>query len=186
MTQVYAIVSGETASLPWVKVGVSGSSDTRKTELQTGNPYPLDVHCYIECPDRSSAFTLESELQSLIGKLLPRSHISTEWFQNTRGNHFVVYLFHYVACYTRVPLFVKNPAGGYDQYGYSMCTEVGRDIVKLIGDIGLTLAIKGPIAGVDYLIGISDREYALHTVKTLFPREYAYYQYFADFEFDSH
>jgi predicted GIY-YIG superfamily endonuclease len=60
----------------YFKVGVARNPERRLSELQTGNPEPLNIEALILCPSEKSAYGLES----LLHKKFSRRKVRSEWF----------------------------------------------------------------------------------------------------------
>lgn len=65
-----------------IKVGVAKSPESRLSELQTGNPFPLTLISKVEMPSRMAAYNLESFIHHRIDKY----RMSGEWFFSLEVN----------------------------------------------------------------------------------------------------
>lgn len=72
-TFVYVIGQGDGM---FMKVGITSNPKARLAELQTGNPYPLDMMHTRRMPSRDAARTVEARVHDILSDF----HMSGEWF----------------------------------------------------------------------------------------------------------
>jgi len=72
---VYLIQSGDGP----VKIGVASDPEFRRSELQTGNPYPLSIRLLIVCSDTAGAYEIESAFHRVFADV----RLQGEWFDVT-------------------------------------------------------------------------------------------------------
>jgi hypothetical protein len=60
----------------FMKVGVADSPYSRLSQLQIGNPYPLDLMFSQRLPSRNAALAVEADAHSILADC----HMSGEWF----------------------------------------------------------------------------------------------------------
>jgi len=65
-----------TSTKKYFKIGVAKNPDRRLSELQTGNPEPLQIEILIQCPSEKAAYGLES----LLHRRFSRRRVRNEWF----------------------------------------------------------------------------------------------------------
>ena len=74
--RVYFIRSGKKKNHP-VKIGYTSKLGRRLTQIQTHNPYPVELVCSIVCESKEHAQKLERFLHR---QLYHRCHLTGEWF----------------------------------------------------------------------------------------------------------
>lgn len=60
----------------FVKIGIAANPTQRAAQLQTGNPYPLDVVYVRRASSRMAAKTIEARTH----QILSEAHMAGEWF----------------------------------------------------------------------------------------------------------
>jgi hypothetical protein len=70
--------SGDRLAGP-VKVGITGQLSARLAQVQTGNPYPLELAIYLPMPDRSVAGLFEGGFH----QVMAAHRMKGEWFDLT-------------------------------------------------------------------------------------------------------
>lgn len=110
---VYFVQCGSDKKPP-IKVGVASNIEKRLKSLQTGNPYKLELLCFIECSNSKEAYNLES----FIHYELKNRRIRGEWF---------------ATCLRRVNKIVgkwhTNKEINFDKYAERIDEDLDREIM---------------------------------------------------------